>query len=121
MLQEDVRLVVLDEPFRGLDRDKRSFLLEQARQYWPKATMVCITHDVSQTEGFSRVLVVEDGRIVEDDSPENLKKRERSRFKDLLEAEEAVRRTLWESANWKRLFIANGELRQEPDSEDQET
>lgn len=111
MLQDDVRLVVLDEPFRGLDREKRSFLLKQTRQNWPNATMVCITHDVSQTEGFSRVLVIEDGRIVEDDTPENLKSRQKSRFKDLLEAEDAVRRTLWESANWKRLFISDGELK----------
>ena len=110
MLQENVRLVVLDEAFRGLDRDKRSALLARARAFWPKATMICITHDVSQTEGFSRVLVIEDGRIAEDDTPENLKNREHSRYQDLLKAEEAVRRTLWASADWKRVHLANGEL-----------
>lgn len=111
MLQKDVRLVVLDEPFRGLDREKRSLLLARARAFWPKATMLCITHDVGQTEEFERVLVVENGRIIEDDSPQNLKQHvPQSRYQDLLQAEEAVRRTLWESADWKRLHLANGKL-----------
>ncbi len=34
MLRSDVRLVILDEPFRGLDRDKRRELLARARQFW---------------------------------------------------------------------------------------
>ncbi len=110
MLQDDVRLVVLDEAFRGLDRGKRRKLLKNAREFWPKATMICITHDVGQTEGFSRVLVIENGRIAEDDSPENLRNRPTSRYKDLLAAEEAVRTTMWQSANWKRLHLANGNL-----------
>ena len=110
MLQEDVRLVVMDEPFRGLDRDKRSLLLTRAREFWPNATMVCITHDVGETENFSRVLVLEDGNIIQDGSPEELKNQKVSRYRDLLEAEEAVRRTLWESADWKRLYLADGKL-----------
>ncbi|MFO1353107.1 MAG: ABC transporter ATP-binding protein, partial [Gammaproteobacteria bacterium] len=34
MLRPGVRLVILDEPFRGLDREQRRALLAQARRYW---------------------------------------------------------------------------------------
>lgn len=108
----DARLVILDEPFRGLDRDKRRTLLARARAYWPHATMLCITHDVGQTQGFERVLVVEDGRIIEDDSPQALLAQPDSRYRALLNAEDAVRETLWASENWRRLWLENGLVRE---------
>ncbi|MBV7329450.1 ATP-binding cassette domain-containing protein [Chloroflexi bacterium TSY] len=106
----DARLVILDEPFRGLDRDKRRTLLSRARAYWPHATMLCITHDVGQTQGFERVLVVEDGRIIEDDTPQALLERPDSRYRSLLAAEDAVREQLWSSESWRRLWLENGQL-----------
>src|SRR6185503_2177089 len=69
LLRDEARLVILDEPFRGLDRDQRRSLLRRARQVWRHATLLCITHDVSETLGFERVLVVEGGKIVEDATP----------------------------------------------------
>ena len=45
MLREEARLVILDEPFRGLERERRRRLLERARAYWRGATLLCITHD----------------------------------------------------------------------------
>ena len=67
-----MRLVLLDEPFRGLDREQRRELLARARRLWQGATLLCVTHDVGETLGFARVLVVENGRIVEDGPPERL-------------------------------------------------
>ncbi|MDE3090615.1 MAG: ATP-binding cassette domain-containing protein [Chloroflexota bacterium] len=108
----DVRLAILDEPFRGLDRAKRSALLAQARAHWRGATMFCITHDVAETQAFERVLVIENGRIVEDAAPAVLAAQPASRYRAMLDAEEAVRRGLWESADWRRLWIEEGELRE---------
>lgn len=56
----------------GLDREKRRTLLASARAYWPGATLICVTHDVGQTQSFERVLVVEDGGILEDGAPNEL-------------------------------------------------
>ncbi len=103
MLQDDVRLVIMDEPFRGLDRPKRDLLLARAREFWKDATLICITHDVSQAEGFDRTIVIEDGGIVPTEKAEQ-------RLRELIEAEEAVRRTLWESADWRRIHLAKGVL-----------
>lgn len=114
MLRSGVRLVILDEPFRGLDREKRRELLRRTRQYWQKATLIFISHDVGEALTFERVVVVENGRIVEDDAPETLMKRPNSRYRAMAESEEAVRRRLWESADWRRLWLEEGWLSEKP-------
>jgi ABC-type bacteriocin/lantibiotic exporter with double-glycine peptidase domain len=110
MLKPGVRLVILDEPFRGLDRERRRELLARARNLWSAATLLCITHDVGETRDFERVLVVDNGRIVEDGAPTDLAERPRSRYRDLLDAEEMVREKLWASNEWRRLEIDQGKL-----------
>jgi ATP-binding cassette subfamily B protein len=110
MLKPGVRLVILDEPFRGLDRERRRDLLARARSLWSEATLLCITHDVGETRAFERVLVVDKGRIVEDGSPLELAERPHSRYRDLLEAEEMVREKLWASEDWRRLELDGGKL-----------
>jgi ATP-binding cassette subfamily B protein len=110
MFRTGVRLVILDEPFRGLDREKRRKLLEQARRHWDGVTLLCITHDVGETRSFPRVLVIENGRIVEDGSPDELAEQPGSRYRRLLAAEQAVRRELWASAEWRKFTLADGHL-----------
>jgi ATP-binding cassette subfamily B protein len=105
-----IRLAVLDEPYRGLDREKRRTLLARAREYWRDATLICITHDVGETKAFDRVIVIENGRIVEDAAPASLMRRRKSRYHALLESEEQVRTGLWESADWRRLWVQDGKL-----------
>ncbi len=112
MLRPAARLVILDEPFRGLDRDQRRELLARARRYWPTATLLCITHDVSQTELFDRVAVIENGRLVEDGSPATLADRPDSRYRTLLCREEAVRTDLWANSAWRRLWLDRGRLQE---------
>jgi ATP-binding cassette subfamily B protein len=104
------RLVILDEPFRGLDRDKRRALLRRARALWRQATLLCITHDVGETRDFERVLVIDSGRLVEDGAPGLLAERPNSRYQMLVEAEEAVRAGLWSSTRWRRLHLAAGQM-----------
>lgn len=113
LLQDRVRLVLLDEPFRGLDRTQRGALLAEARVWWQGKTLLCVTHDVSQTLDFDRVLVVEDGRIVEDAAPLALAARA-SRYRELLDAEQRVREGLWTDASWRRLRLDGGRLEVAP-------
>jgi ABC-type bacteriocin/lantibiotic exporter with double-glycine peptidase domain len=42
LLRPGVRLVLLDEPFRGLDHQQRQMLLARARGLWHEATLLCI-------------------------------------------------------------------------------
>jgi ATP-binding cassette subfamily B protein len=110
MLRFGVRLVILDEPFRGLDHEQRRELLSRARRMWRHATLLCITHDVSETRAFARVLVVEGGQIVEDGPPADLAQRPGSRYQAMLAMEAAVREDLWSSAAWRRLELKEGLL-----------
>jgi len=105
-----VRLVILDEPFRGLDRECRRELLARARRLWRDATLLCITHDVGATQTFDCVLVVEAGRIVKHGAPAVLAAHPESHYRALLEAEAEVREGLWSSGVWRRLRLEGGHL-----------
>lgn len=105
-----VRLAILDEPARGLDREKRRLLLDRAREMWPQATVLCITHDVGDTLSFPRVLVVENAKIVEDGNPHDLAADPGSRYRALLDAEHAVRSGMWSDAVWRRLRLEGGKV-----------
>lgn len=113
MLRKNVRLVILDEPFRGLDREKRRQLLTRARELWRNATILCITHDIAETQSFDRVLLIEHGRIAEDGAPEELAALPDSRYSQLLEAEEQTRASLWSGRMWRRIRIHSGRIVQE--------
>jgi ATP-binding cassette subfamily B protein len=112
MARSGVRLAILDEPGRGLDRGQRRRMVEDARSRWRDATLLCITHDVGDTMDFDRVLVIEHGRIVEDGSPRELSADPSTRYRQLLNAESIARRELWGSAEWRGMRLANGQLRE---------
>ena len=113
LMRQGVRLALLDEPFRGLDRHQRRELLSRARRHWENITLLCVTHDVGETLGFSRALVVENGRIVEDGNPAELARQPNSRYRALLEAEESVREGSWSSGHWRHLRLEDGRLIEE--------
>ncbi|MCE9635301.1 MAG: ATP-binding cassette domain-containing protein [Planctomycetes bacterium] len=113
------RLVILDEPFRGLPRDQRRLLLDRARAKWRGATILWITHDVTEAQTMERVLVLDAGRVVEDGLPADLAARAGSKFRALLDGEEAVRRAFWDDPTWRRLRLEEGRVREasvSPDS-----
>ncbi|HEY2030797.1 MAG TPA: ABC transporter ATP-binding protein, partial [Myxococcales bacterium] len=114
LLRPGVRLALLDEPFRGLDREKRRKLLAEARRIWREATLFCVSHDVGMTESFDRVAVVEGGRIVEFAPPQLLAADKSSRYAQLLAAEEEVRRGLWAGGGFRRLWMEDGALTERP-------
>jgi ATP-binding cassette subfamily B protein len=122
LLRERPRLVLLDEPFRGLDRPLRCALLERARQWWHDATLLCVTHDVSETLAFERVLVVEAGTIVEDGEPRELARDRSSRYAALLRAERRAGHDIFRGASWRRIRLDRGELGDDsPDEREERT
>ncbi len=111
LLRQSARLVILDEPFRGLNRTQRVQQMQRVRAAWPQATLLCVTHDVSETLLFERVLVMEGGKIVEDAAPAVLAADENSRFHALLTTEETLQQSLWADPAWQRLWMEDGQLR----------
>jgi ATP-binding cassette subfamily B protein len=110
MLRKDTRLVVLDEPFLGLERDRCRALLAQARQRWDGCTLLYVTHDISETRAFDRVLVMESGRLVEDGDPLYLAQTPSSRYRRMLQTQEHVLRRIVADSDWKRIRLESGRI-----------
>ena len=110
LMQAPPRLVLLDEPFRGLDRTQRQELLDRARKKWEKTTLLYVSHDISTTLNFPRVLIIENGSLVEAGDPVVLSGRAESRYAALLRAEKTVRHDLWASKEWQRVAMVDGQL-----------
>lgn len=105
-----IRLAILDEAARGLDRERRHNFLADARQHFAGATLFCVTHDVTATLDFDRVLVIDQGRILEQGPPRELYEKPGSRYRALFDQEKAVHRRLWSHSMWRRLRMSRGVL-----------
>lgn len=114
LLQERPRLVLLDEPFRGLDRGQREELLTRVRKTWAQTTLIFVSHDISSTLSFPKVLVFDQGHVVECGDPQVLANQPRSHYAALLAAERHVRGDVWAAASWQRMSVEDGRLIAEP-------
>jgi ATP-binding cassette subfamily B protein len=108
LLRTEVSLVVLDEPFRGLDADGRQQALQNVRERFRSATLFLATHNVRAALDLDRVLVMHDGTIVEDGSPRELAGRADSHFRRMLDADDALSARVWRRGDWRRLRLVDG-------------
>jgi ABC-type bacteriocin/lantibiotic exporter with double-glycine peptidase domain len=113
LTRKRARLVILDEPFRGLDLPTRRALLAMARAWWRDATVLWVTHDIAETEQFRRVLVIEGGRIIEDGDPAELGRRPASRYAELVREDREMHEREWSGTKWRRIWIEHGRIREE--------
>lgn len=109
-LRHNPDLVLLDEPFRGLAHDQRHTLLARARSRWASSTMLFATHDIAETLDFPRVLVVQDGAIVEDGDPSRLRLQPASRYATMLAAHNEAAKALWDDDHWRSVLVAEGRV-----------
>jgi hypothetical protein len=59
---------------------------------------------------FDRVLVIEDGCLIEDGEPHRLANVPDSRYRSFLDSEKEVRKGLWEGPEWRHLWMEDGHL-----------
>jgi ATP-binding cassette subfamily B protein len=110
LLRREARLAVVDEAFRGLDRDTRRRLLDHARTVWRGATLLCVTHDIHDTLAFDRVLVMAGGTIVESGAPVSLAAQPQSQYARLLGLEREAQALRTDSRTWRHLRLDRGEI-----------
>lgn len=110
LLPMQVNLALLDEPFRGLDRTTRRRLLARTRTLWQNATLLCVTHDVADTQTFDRVVVIEQGTIIEVGRPDELKAEADSHYNRYLKAQADADQLLDKDVNWRKLKLDGGHL-----------
>lgn len=62
---EDVRLLIADEPTKGIDAATAAEFLDELDALFPSAAVIVITHDISVAERADKIAVMLDGEAVE--------------------------------------------------------
>ncbi len=105
MVREGVRLVLIDEALRGLDRSLRRTLLARLRSWWPGATLIAVTHELDELDLFDRVAVLDEGRLVEQGTMDELVSQPGSRLAAMRAATDEAT-----VAAWRGLELDQGRL-----------
>jgi len=71
---KDAPVILFDEATAALDTETEAEVQSALVRLTGGRTVVCVAHRLSTLAGFDRILVVEDGRIVEDGSPAELRR-----------------------------------------------
>lgn len=82
---KDAPILVLDEATSALDSESEEVVQKGLRELFQDRTVIAIAHRLSTLREMNRIVVIENGQIVEDGAPEELLQRERGIFKELWE------------------------------------
>ncbi|KAF5687004.1 major facilitator family transporter [Fusarium denticulatum] len=82
------KIVLMDEPTSHVDHDIQTQLRQTVFDTFPDSTVLCVTHQVATIVEFDIVLVLDDGKIVEQGDPKELLRQPTSRFAQLYSAGE---------------------------------
>ncbi len=92
----DARILILDEPMTGLDAESEAKIQEALDRLTAGRTSFLITHDLNAVAGADLVLLLEDGRIVEQGRHDELLKNS-DRYRRLQDLKTGRRETLRDS------------------------
>ncbi|KAK4297667.1 hypothetical protein Pmani_029930 [Petrolisthes manimaculis] len=84
LLRSSPSLLLLDEASSALDAPTHSRLHKALAQHCPHATVITVAHSISNLLEYPRVLVLENGKLVEDGPPRELARRENGVFAKML-------------------------------------
>ncbi|KAJ3307775.1 hypothetical protein HDU76_004381, partial [Blyttiomyces sp. JEL0837] len=79
-------ILFLDEATASVDQAADALIQASIRTHFAEATVVSIAHRLNTVAGLDRVLVLDDGKMIEFDAPLTLLKKEGGLFKSLAEA-----------------------------------
>lgn len=79
---QNAEILLLDEPTSSLDRVNEELLWQEIRRMGKDKTIVMVTHSLRDMEIFDRICVMQDGRIVEEGTHQELCSRE-GKYSDL--------------------------------------
>jgi ATP-binding cassette subfamily B protein len=71
-LLRDAPVLVLDEPTTSLDREAQRRVLEPLRRLIEGRTTIVVSHDLLTVRDATRILVLDDGEIVEEGTHDDL-------------------------------------------------
>ena len=103
-------LVLLDEALRGMDSHQRTRLIDVLRTRFRQQTLLCVCHDIESTQTFDRVVVMQDGAIIEDAPPSVLSADTTSAYSDLLRAEQSLITRIRTKSTFRQLVLDHARL-----------
>jgi ATP-binding cassette subfamily B protein len=68
-------IIILDEATSALDTESEILIQRAVAELTRRRTVLAVAHRLSTLAGFDRIVVLVDGRIVEDGSPAQLRRR----------------------------------------------
>ena len=86
-LVRNTPILVLDEPTASLDAETEQAVLKNLSEWGPQKIIFLITHRLSTIRNADQIAFLEDGRIAELGSHEELMAREGGRYREFVEAE----------------------------------
>merc|ERR1711992_375285 len=88
------KILVMDEATASIDNETDAMIQRMIRENFQDATVLTIAHRLNTIMDSDRILVLDDGKIVELDTPENLIAKESGEFKSMVEKSEQNTRIL---------------------------
>lgn len=79
------KILVMDEATASIDNETDAAIQEMIRENFKDATVLTIAHRLNTIMDSDRILVLDDGRIAELDSPSNLLSKENGHFRAMVE------------------------------------
>jgi ATP-binding cassette, subfamily B, bacterial len=80
---KDSPLLLLDEATSALDSESEEMIREALNRLMRGRTVIAIAHRLSTVRNFDRIVVMQEGQIVEDGSPDHLMRRN-GRYRELI-------------------------------------
>lgn len=82
---KDAPVLILDEATSALDSESEEIVQEGLHELFEGRTVIAIAHRLSTLREMDRIVVIENGKIVEDGNPKDLLAKKKGVFKDLWE------------------------------------
>lgn len=89
-LLRNPKILVMDEATASIDNETDAVIQKMIRENFQDATVLTIAHRLNTIMDSDRILVLDDGRIAELDTPENLLAKEEGHFKAMVQKSRAA-------------------------------
>merc|ERR1712071_451037 len=86
------KILIMDEATASIDNETDATIQRMIRENFQDATVLTIAHRLNTIMDSDRILVLDDGHIVEFDSPRNLLSKTDGHFKSMVEKSQSVQK-----------------------------
>ncbi|KAK7074921.1 ABC transporter transmembrane region [Halocaridina rubra] len=80
------KILLLDEATASVDLETDQMIQKTIREAFIHSTVITIAHRLNTITNYDKILVLQDGKIVEFDAPDTLMEREGSLFREMMQA-----------------------------------